>query len=52
MTGFYNFEAKKKLYEVLWRTQRQLNRCSKFVGEDEFLEEHLNQQMIEALKGR
>lgn len=35
--GFTQFEVKKKLYKILWETQKQLDRSPTFVGEDEWL---------------
>jgi len=49
MTGFYQFHQKQKLYQILWETQRQLSRCSHFVGEDEWLEEQAQDQMLTKL---
>lgn len=37
--GFTQFEAKKKLYKILWETQKQLNLCPNFVGETEWINE-------------
>jgi hypothetical protein len=37
--GFTQFEAKKKLYLILWETQRQLEKAPQFVGETEWLQE-------------
>lgn len=37
--GFTQFEAKKKLYLILWETQRQLEKCPQFFGETEWLSE-------------
>ena len=41
MDGFYQFTYKQKLYEVMWEAQRQLARCSTFVGEEEWVSENL-----------
>jgi hypothetical protein len=41
MDGFYQFSYKQKLYEVLWEAERQLARCSTFVGEEEWVAENL-----------
>ena len=38
--GFSQFEVKKKLYKILWETQRQLDKSPTFVGEDEWLKEN------------
>ena len=39
MDGYFNFGAKQKLYEILWEAERQLERCSTFVGEEKWLQE-------------
>ncbi len=39
MDGYVNFGAKQKLYEIMWEAERQLERCSTFVGEEEWLKE-------------
>ena len=33
MDGFTQFGAKKKLYQILWETQKQLENAPTFVGE-------------------
>ena len=35
--GFSQFEVKKKLYEILWSTKKQLENSPTFVGEDEWI---------------
>jgi hypothetical protein len=40
MDGFCNFGAKQKLYEIMWEAERQLECCSTFVGEDEWLQKN------------
>ena len=40
LTGYNNFYAKQKLYEIMWEAERQLKRCSMFVGEEEWLQEN------------
>jgi hypothetical protein len=37
--GFTQFEAKKKLYQILWEAQHQLEKSPQFVGETEWLQE-------------
>jgi len=37
MDGFYCWDKKKQLYEVLWATEKSLAACSTFAGEDEWL---------------
>lgn len=38
--GFSQFEVKKKLYKILWATEKQLSKSTTFVGEDEWLKEN------------
>lgn len=38
--GFSQFEAKKKLYKILWETQKQINEAPTFVGEDGWVSEN------------
>jgi hypothetical protein len=40
--GFTQFEAKKKLYQILWEARRQLEKSPQFVGESEWLSEQLS----------
>ena len=37
MDGFYCWDKKKQLYEILWTAQKCLAACSTFAGEDEWL---------------
>ena len=37
MDGFYCWDKKKQLYEVLWAAEKGLAACSSFVGESEWL---------------
>ena len=37
--GFTQFEAKKKLYQILWEAQHQLEKAPQFFGETEWLQE-------------
>ncbi len=39
MDGYFNFDAKQKLYKIMWEAERQLERCTTFVGEEEWLQE-------------
>ena len=39
MTGYFNFEAKKKLLSIMWKCQDALKDSPTFVGEDEWLKE-------------
>ena len=47
MDGYYQFGQKKKLYQILWEVERQLKQCSIFYGEEEWLQEHQQDLMIE-----
>ena len=38
--GFYTFEIKKKLYEIKWAVDKQLENSPTYVGEPEWLEEN------------
>jgi len=37
MDGFYCWDKKKQLYEVLWAAKKGLAACSNFEGESEWL---------------
>jgi len=37
MDGFYCWDKKKQLYEVLWAAEKGLAACSSFEGESEWL---------------
>lgn len=39
MTGYFNFEAKKKLLAILWECEKALENAPTFVGEEEWLKE-------------
>lgn len=52
MDGYNQFEHKKKLYEVLWKVSRELNKCSKFYGEEEWINEHKQDVFINKLEGK
>ena len=49
--GYYQWGQKQKLYEILWETQRQLNKCSEFYGEDVWLQEHKETVILNKLQG-
>jgi len=51
MDGYYQWGQKQKLYQVLWETQRQLRKCSAFSVEEEWLKDHLEEVLIDKLKG-
>jgi len=52
MDGYYQFGQKQKLYQILWEVEKQLKKCSEFYGEDKWLEEHKQDEMLVALKGQ
>jgi len=37
MDGFYCWDKKKQLYEILWAAKKGLAACSTFAGEDEWV---------------
>lgn len=51
MDGYYQWSQKQKLYQILWETQTQLRKCSAFSVEDEWLNDHNEQVIIDKLKG-
>lgn len=52
MTGWVNWPAKQELYKIYWAVKKQLNRCSTFADEDEWLREHDQDVFIEKLEGK
>ncbi len=52
MDGYYNWENKKKLYQVFWEAQRLLKKCPSFSLEEDWLEEQKQEQVIDRLKGK
>jgi hypothetical protein len=42
MDGFVTWGCKQDLYELLWFVQEQLNKCSTYAGEEEFVKQVLN----------
>lgn len=52
MTGWVNWPAKQDLYKIYWAVKKQLNRCSTFVDEDEWIREHEEDVFIEKLEGK
>jgi hypothetical protein len=40
MDGFFQFNAKRKLYEILWEVEKQLKDSPTFYGEQEWLKEN------------
>jgi hypothetical protein len=52
MTGWVNWPAKQELYKIYWAVKKQLNKCSNFVGEDEWIREHEEDVFLEKLEGK
>ena len=40
MDGYFNFDAKKKLYTILWAVEKELEDAPRFQGEQEWLKEN------------
>jgi len=40
MDGFFQFGAKKKLYNILWAVEKELKDAPSFHGEEEWLKEN------------
>lgn len=40
MDGFFQFDAKKKLYQILWEVEKQLKDAPEFYGEEEWMKDH------------
>ena len=51
MDGYTQFNNKQKLYEILWKVQAKLQKCSTFYGETEWLQQHAEDVIINKLKG-
>ena len=49
MDGWNCWVKKQQLYQILWATQHQLAKTPKFSGEEEWLEEQAQEQMIDQL---
>ena len=52
MTGWVNWPAKQELYKIYWAVKKQLNKCSTFVDEDEWIREHEEDVFLEKLEGK
>ena len=48
--GFTQFEIKKELFKLKWLIDGILSSSSKFEGEEQFIKEHSQQQMLNILK--
>lgn len=51
MDGYFQWGQKQKLYQILWEVERQLKKCSTFAPEEDWLQEHSEEVMLETLKG-
>jgi hypothetical protein len=49
MDGFVTWEIKKELYKIKWAADEALGKCSTYVDEEEFLEEHEKETMWNTL---
>ena len=45
MDGFVTWGCKKDLYEILWFVEKKLSRCSTYIGEEKFLQDHEKKEM-------
>jgi hypothetical protein len=52
LTGWVNWPAKQELYKIYWAVKKELNRCSTFTDEDEWLKEHDEEVFLEKLEGK
>jgi hypothetical protein len=51
LTGYVQFEYKKRLYQLLWQVEDALIKCPTFVGEDEFIQDHKEEVVLSKLSG-
>ena len=49
-TGFITWPIKKQMYQLKWLIEESLESASRYAGEDEFLNEHEQQRLINILK--
>lgn len=49
MDGWNCWVKKQQLYQILWATQHQLAKTPKFAGEEEWLEEQAQEQILAKL---
>ena len=49
MDGFNTWGCKKDLYQLLWFVQDELDKCSTYVDEKEFVKVRDQKQMLKAL---
>ena len=49
MDGFNTWGCKKDLYEILWFVEDELDKCSTYAGEDEFVKRRAQEQLLKTL---
>lgn len=49
MDGYVTFGCKKDLYEILWFIEDELEKCSTYQGEDEFVKVREQHKLLRAL---
>ena len=49
--GFNGWGCKQKIYKVLWQAQEYLDKCPKYAGEEEWLEEQKFDDAVNKIKG-
>ena len=49
MDGFVTWGCKQDLYEILWYVEDQLEQCSTYAGEEEFVKKHEQNKLLEIL---
>lgn len=49
MDGFVTWGCKKDLYEILWFVEDQLDECSTYADEDEFIKSREQQKLLKVL---
>jgi hypothetical protein len=51
MDGFVTWRCKQDLYELYWHLEDKLEKCSKYVGEQEFVEYRREQKIVNKMSG-
>ena len=49
MDGYVTWGCKQDLYQILWHVQNKLDKCSVYVGEDDYKRNHEKKQTWKAL---
>ena len=49
MDGFVTWGCKQDLYEILWFVEDQLEKCSTYAGEEEFVKKREQNKLLEIL---